>query len=96
MTHIAANSLVGSGTGHTHHGCDRAVHLVKNDWIHRGTCVTHPYTGTCNIGQYGPSNVYYEFSCTHHTEQHSGYVHHWHNCKKQSTGAHMVIDWHRH
>ncbi len=93
VTHISANSLVGTGTGHHQHGCDRAVHIVRDQFLHRETCVgAHAATSTCNLGNYGPHHIYVEFSCKHHYDPD---LHHWHSCYKQSTGAKMTIDWHR-
>ena len=90
VTHISANRLVGTGTGHTNHGCDRAVHIVREQFLHKETCIgTHP--SVCNLGQYGPHGIYYEFSCRHHYDPE---LHHWHSCYNQSTGAKMSIDWH--
>ena len=88
ITHFAANSLL-SKNGKS--GCDRARHIIDHEFLHRETCVGQ-HLSVCNLGQYGPHNIYYEVSCRH---SYNPEEHHYHHCTNQSTGAHINISWHR-
>lgn len=96
VVHISANQQLGAGTGHSETGCDRAVNIVRNKFLHSGgTCLSNGPTRDCTLAG---------LFCTHRSSFHEapfpgapGYRHHWHHCSSGGEGPHapyLRIDWH--